>query len=332
MKSNEMELRTPVTPVPSKGLILHDGGIMMFGSCFSDNIGSRLRNAMFNVDINPFGTTFNPASINQSIDRILNKTLTTDAELFEQNGVWNSFYYHSAFSSSDKENAKAEMNNRVEQAFDNLQGAKTLIFTLGTASIYVHKELNLIVNNCHKYPASHFSRIRMSADEVAEQFCNNISRILKLNESIKIIFTVSPIRHIADGIAENNLNKSILRVAIDKIIERYPKTCSYFPAYEIMMDDLRDYRFYAADMVHISDVAIDYIWEIFQQSYFTQSVIDIANKCTKISKRFTHRPMSNNQDVIAKFREDTTLVITNLINEYPYLDKINNLSYYELSN
>lgn len=291
----------------------------MFGSCFSDNIGNKLKEAMFNVDINPYGTTFNPASINISINRILSNISISKTDLFEQNGVWNSYYYHSRFSGIDIDSVTGNMNSRMCSAYNNLKSAKTLILTFGTAYVYTHTSLGIVVNNCHKVHSKEFIRTKIDVENIVDWYNKTIIRILKLNPTLKIIFTVSPIRHLSDGLAVNQLSKSILRIAINRIIELFPDSCSYFPAYEIMMDDLRDYRFYATDMIHPSDVAIDYIWDIFQQSYLTQQDIEIACKCCKISKRLTHRPMTENQDLISNFNAETNRLVEQLIKEYPYI-------------
>lgn len=317
-----MDFRTAIKPLEQKGFLSHDGSMIMFGSCFSDNIGRKLYDAMFQVDINPFGTTFNPSSIYDNIKYLLSRTKVSDDNLFVHNGVWNNFRYHSRFSGTEKEEVKDVMNARLESAYDNLTKSKSVFMTFGTAYYYVYLRDEKVVNNCHKLPQYDFEKRILSVESIVADYSSLIVELKQLNPDIKIVFTVSPIRHISDGLAENQLSKSILRVAVSEIIKKYPDNCIYFPAYEIMMDDLRDYRFYASDMVHPSDTAIDYIWEVFCESFMTSGTLDIVKRCIKLSKRLYHRPMTNNKEVIDGFNKETETVLYALMKEYPYLEKI----------
>ena len=251
-----MEFRTSLKLRETRGALCHSDGIMMLGSCFSDNIGARLRSAMMRVDINPFGTIFNPMSVAASIKRIITGTPIAGMELFKANGVWNSYAFHSRFSKSDKMVALEKMNQRISEAHRHLKEAKALIITLGTAMVYRLKATGEVVGNCHKVPQHEFLRGMAGISETVDEMSEAMEMLLRFNPGIRVIFTVSPIRHIADGLETNSLSKATLRCAVDAIIARYPQ-CEYFPSYEIMLDDLRDYRFYAADMIHPSDVAIE---------------------------------------------------------------------------
>ncbi len=312
--------RTPIATLNHQSAISHDGAIMMCGSCFSDNIGAKLDAALFNVDINPFGTTFNPASIRATLLRIVENTHITRDELFIHNGLWHSFAHHSRFSSANQDMALDMMNSRIHAAHNHLKNAKTLIITLGTTRCYSAD--GNIVNNCHKLPASRFQVRDLQVDEVTEILSSLVAEITGFNSEIKFIFTVSPIRHISDGLPHSQLSKSILRVAADKITSLYPENCIYFPAYEIMMDDLRDYRFYSADMIHPNEVAIEYIWELFSGSFFSKETIEIAAKCSKLSQRLSHRHITDNKDTIMAFNAATLKIGNELMATYPYLNKL----------
>lgn len=316
-----MEFRTIIKYLNGREKISHSHRIMLLGSCFSDNIGSRMHNAFMQVEINPFGTVYNPFSILNEIDRIISSQPISEEELFQANGMWNHFGFHSAFSHSKLEDSLMTMNNQLNAAHVYLAQSDIVIITLGTAFIYEHKASKLIVSNCHKLPANEFNRRLLDIDEVLSCLDKIVKKIIEYNPKVRIIFTISPIRHIADGLEQNQMSKSTLRVAVGKTVANHPKTCEYFPAYEIMMDDLRDYRFYASDMVHPSDVAVDYIWNKFKETYFDEKTSAVISRCKKTAKRLAHRPMTDNPEAIARFNNDTASIITGLITEYPYLQE-----------
>lgn len=312
-----VNFRTPVT-VGDTGLsISHRDGIMMLGSCFSDNIGAKLRSALFNVSINPLGTIYNPMSLANAVSRIVESRMVTPDELFLHNGVWNCFDFHSRYSLADKDETQSLMNASIHSAHGHLASCSVIFVTLGTAITFSHNDK--VVCNCHKLPSGEFLRKLESAEAVTEALLSMVRQLHEFNHDLRIVFTVSPIRHIADGLATNSLSKSILRVAINNIIGQKGDICSYFPAYEILMDDLRDYRFYASDMVHPSEVAVDYIWDILKDAYFDESQKQVIDRCERMAKRLNHRPMSHNQEVVAKFRSDTEAALHALISQYPYL-------------
>ena len=274
-----MEFRTIIKTGENRGLITHNEPIMLMGSCFSDNIGLRMRTAMMNVDINPFGTIYNPLSIASSLKRLVEKRPVDGNDLFQAGGLWNSFLFHSRYSKSDKMRAIEGMNQRIESAHNHLKHARVLILTLGTAMVYRLRATNTVVSNCHKVPQHQFSRQMESIDGMTKALADAIASLRKFNPDLHIIVTVSPIRHIADGLAQNQLSKASLRVVADNLTKMMPQCVTYFPAYEIMLDDLRDYRFYAADMVHPSDVAIEYIWQTFQATFFDDRTSQAVSRC-----------------------------------------------------
>lgn len=315
------EFRTIVKPLRFRGTISHRQGVMMLGSCFSDNIGLRLRQACFDVDINPFGTLYNPASIACGIGAILKCRQYSIDDLFQEKGDnrWHSFSHHSEYSSVDSQLMLEKINQRVCEANKMLQRASTLIVTFGTAWVYKYAPTGKVVANCHKLPASMFERSMMSIDEIVAMWKDVIADVKAINQSIQVIFTVSPIRHLRDGAHENQLSKSTLLLAINQLV-RECEDVIYFPAYEIMNDDLRDYRFYASDMTHPSEVAVDYIYDMFSQSFFDDDTISLAEKCVKLSKRLMHIPMSDDQDAVARFVHSTNQLKTQLLQQYPFLE------------
>ena len=315
------EFRTIVKPLSFRGNISHRQGVMMLGSCFSDNIGLRLRQACFDVDINPFGTLYNPASIACGIGAILKCRQYSIDDLFQEKGDnrWHSFSHHSEYSSVDSQLMLEKINQRVCEANKMLQRASTLIVTFGTAWVYKYAPTGKVVANCHKLPASMFERSMMSIDEIVAMWKDVIADVKAINQSIQVIFTVSPIRHLRDGAHENQLSKSTLLLAINQLV-RECEDVIYFPAYEIMNDDLRDYRFYASDMTHPSEVAVDYIYDIFSQSFFDDDTISLAEKCVKLSKRLMHIPMGDDQDAVARFVQSTNQFKTQLLQQYPFLE------------
>ena len=317
----KQEFRTIVKPLPYRGMINHQQGVMMLGSCFSDNIGQRLRQACFDIEINPFGTLYNPASIACGIDAIIKCRRYSLDDLFQIEGDkrWHSFSHHSSYSSVDSNAMLETINKKVADTHEMLTRVSTLIITFGTAWVYESHDTGMVVSNCHKLPASRFNRRMMSIEDIVSKWRGVIADIKSLNKSVKVVFTVSPIRHLRDGAHENQLSKSTLLLAINQL-ERECDDVIYFPSYEIMNDDLRDYRFYASDMTHPSEVAVDYIYEQFSQSFFDDDTVMLAEKCVKLSKRLLHKPMSDDKEAVERFVQSTNQLKIEMLQQYPYLD------------
>lgn len=314
-----MEFRTTVKTTQSPAPISHSDRLMLLGSCFSDNIGARLRSAMMDAMVNPFGTIYNPLSLNQAIRRIITPQPIPGTEMTRSGDLWCHYMFHSRFSRTDKLRALEAMNASLERAHNHLAACSTLIITLGTALVYRLRDNSQVVSNCHKQPAHLFSRAIESAASVTDTLDDTLQRLHDYNPRLKVIFTVSPIRHIADSLETNSLSKATLRVAVADTIARHPQQASYFPAYEIMLDDLRDYRFYAADMVHPSDIAIEYIWQAFQATYFDDRTAQAAARCQRVFKRLGHRQLTDDRQAYDRFRDDTRAIIDSLAREYPHI-------------
>lgn len=315
-----MEFRTTIEPLSQQGIIDHRKPIMLLGSCFSDNIGARLTAELFDVDVNPFGTLYNPESIASALRRIISDKPFSADELFQHEHRYHSFAHHSRFSSTNPDTALSLINNRLHRAHKQLQHAGTLIVTFGTAWVYRLRATGETVSNCHKLPAAMFTRTRLTTDEIVEVWSELMHRLKIFNPSLKTILTVSPIRHRADGAHGNQLSKSTLLLAADRL------PVDYFPSYEIMLDDLRDYRFYESDMIHPSDTAIEYIHDIFSQSYMTDATRKLARSCARITRRLSHRPMTDDNSAVERFNFSTKQILDSLLLSHPYLERaINNI-------
>lgn len=314
-----MEFRTTVKTGENRSWLHHSDSVVLLGSCFSDNIGAKMHGALFNATVNPMGTLYNPMSIARAVQRLIDNQPVAGQTLFMQGGVWNSFDFHSRHSLPDKQATIDRMNQRIELGHNALKSAQLLTVTLGTAIVYRLKATGEIVANCHKVPGHEFERQMAQVGDMVQVLDGMLTRLHEFNPELRVIFTVSPIRHIADGLDTNSLSKARLRVAIQEAIDRHSDYCDYFPAYEIMIDDLRDYRFYASDMVHPSDVAVEYIWQAFQATYLDDRSALAVARCERIHKRLQHRPMSANRETVERFNNDTASVVRNLIKEYPYL-------------
>jgi len=327
-----MELMTKIDIPKSSWKIEAGSRILLVGSCFADEIGQKMQKGGFDAMVNPFGTLYNPESIATILSHVISGDRYTaeSAELMQDNlGMWHSWMHHSKFSSTDRNVLLESMNKTQADVFDFLRKTDVLVITLGTAIIYRLKSNGMLVANCHKQLDSLFIRERLSVEEIVEKWQQLIEQLQAINPSLKIIFTVSPIRHKRDGFHTNQISKGILLQAVDEIVnpsDSLPtsprggvckmfvgtecmqkqilhsslfdlhsslftlhSSLTYFPSYEIMLDELRDYRFYADDMIHPSAQAVEYIWQRFQDTYFDNKTKDAVAKATKEWLRSQHR-------------------------------------------
>ena len=304
--------------------------MMFFGSCFSENIGQRLIDLKFKVDMNPFGILYNPESIANSLKIIIENRIFTENDLFCDQGIWNSFYHHSRFSDVDQQATLGKINNRILSSNEFLKKADFLVITFGTAWVYELVKTGQIVSNCHKIPASEFKRFRLEVSDIINVYVELLEQIWKFNPGLKVIFTVSPIRHWKDGAVENQVSKATLLLAIDLLVSRFGRQkCNYFPSYELMMDELRDYRFYAEDMLHLSPVAVDYIFERFCQVAVTEESLKVSKEVVKILKASMHRPFNNSTSEHNKFIQANLLEIDKLTERFPFLNFSVERTYFE---
>ncbi len=296
-----MELMTRIDIPASEWKIAAGEKVLLVGSCFADEIGEKMVRGGFEAMVNPFGTLYNPASIAASLLRsISEKEYSADSvELIqsESDGMWHSWMHHSSFSSLDVATLVERINGTTHCVADFLREADVLIVTMGTAIIYRLKETGMLVANCHKQLDSLFVRERLNSYDIVDQWEMLLQLLESVNPKLKVIFTVSPIRHKRDGYHVNQVSKGILLQGVDEIVNGKSSNsqCFYFPSYEIMMDELRDYRFYADDMIHPSEKAVEYIWQRFQDTYFDNKTKDAVAKATKEWARHQHRQIVNSK-------------------------------------
>ena len=314
-----MNLQTPVIFSKASFDITHHSTVLLFGSCFSENIGLKLKENKFSVNVNPFGVLYNPFSIFAAINRLLDKQMFTHDDFIHHNGSYHSFMHHGSFSNINLDDAVVHINKEFSFASKQLEGADFLLITFGTSYVFRWKETGEIVGNCHKIPANEFVRQRLTVEEITFTWSQLIKRLLASNPNLKIVFTVSPIRHFKDGAHENQLSKSILHISIDNLMQQFPSDTFYFPAYEIMLDELRDYRFYADDMLHPSQLAQNYIWRKFAEACFSKETHAVIVEWQRIQQSLSHRPNNAHSDAYKMFVYRTIDDIKAFEQRYPFI-------------
>lgn len=315
-----MDFRTIVNIDKPTWQMEHASRVLLLGSCFADNIGERLQRAGIRAEVNPFGTLYNPASVANALERIMdNRPFTSDEIVpFGAEG-WGSWDAHSLLSKPTQAEALHVLNKRLETAADTLRQADVLIITLGTVWTYRLKENNaFIVANCHHEAAEKFVRERMSIEDITAIWSPLMQQLSAAYPNLHILFTVSPIRHLKDGAHGNQLSKATLLLAADSLITTHPQA-AYFPAYEIVLDELRDYRFYAEDMVHPSAQAVEYLWERFTDTFLSVQAKQLAARVEELRKALAHRPLHPESEEYKRFREQTQRKADALQNELPYV-------------
>jgi len=284
-------------------------------------VGNKMAALKYDVDINPFGILYNPASVANNIKILLGKKQIGDKELIHYNGLWHSFFHHGKFSGPDKHKTLENIHSSIHFSSEYLKTTDFLFLTFGTAWIYEYKKTGQAVSNCHKIPAAAFNRRRLGVDEISNRYIHLLPEIWKLNPDCKVVFTVSPVRHWKDGAIENQRSKATLHLAIDKITREFSsEKCGYFPTYEIMMDELRDYRFYANDMIHISETGINHIWNLFEESLIDKESIQQAPRIQQIIKAFQHRPFNRFSKEYLSFLNAALNQVKELQKDFPNLN------------
>ncbi len=292
--------RTELNPQSSKFKIGYENKTLFIGSCFSENISTVLSEHGMRVINNPFGTLFHPSAIRDCLDAIITKKKFNGSEFFEKNERFHHFALHGELAHSTLSKSVEDVNTRVEFAHEFLKSASVLFITFGTAWVYEHKLSGTTVANCHKVPADEFNKRKLGVNDIVSDFSYMINHLRNFNPGLKIILTISPVRHLKDGFIENSHSKATLNIAVHEIIRRFENT-DYFPAYELVMDDLRDYRFYAEDMLHPTEQAINYVFSKFAGVYFEKDTLELFNKVDEIRKAATHRPFNQNSEAHVKF-------------------------------
>jgi hypothetical protein len=293
-----MKFRTEITPTPLIARIDYGSEVLSLGSCFADEIAARLRRAKFRVTTSPLGILFNPASIAAALTRFAECRLPKPEEIVTHgDGMWFSFDAHTSLNRPSKQEAEDALREATEYGALALQRADFVILTFGTAWIYTHNTTGQVVANCHKVPQSHFTRRRLSVEEIVAMYKPLFEGVLRNKQ---VILTVSPVRHLGDGAEQNAVSKATLRLAVDALCAEW-NNAHYFPAYELLTDDLRDYRFYADDMVHPATKAVEYIWEKFSTTALSAQTQEQMARVLRIVTAAEHRPQNPHSTEYAEF-------------------------------
>lgn len=314
-----MDLRTIVNINPSPDKITYNNGTMFIGSCFASSIGEKLLSGKLPVIINPAGSVYNPVSVCNTLDSIVSGRKFTEDDLYNNKGTWLSFSHYTDFSSDNPSVVLDRINAVSAEAFAFLKNCRHLFITLGTARVYRLKSTGKIVSNCHKIPADFFTSELLTVDTIVNLWKEQIKKLKTFNPHLKTVFTVSPVRHWKDGAHGNQVSKSVLFLSIEDLL-KYDADIDYFPAYELLMDDLRDYRYYADDMLHPSPLAVNYIWKAFSETYLEEKSFDIYNKVERITKALNHRLKSDSGDKIKDFAEKILKQISDTERSVPSVD------------
>jgi hypothetical protein len=306
-----MNLRTSFNIAPSPYKISHQSKLLAIGSCFATMVGKHMKDRKYDLLVNPFGTIFNPISVFTLLQNSISELELKEEEFIQHQEKWIHYQYHSSISADSKEELLTYIQNLHGITFQYLREASHLFITLGTAFIYEHKPMMRPVANCHKQPSSLFSKRLLTISEMAASFEQLYEQINAINPGIHIILTVSPVRHIKEGVPENQLSKSLLRVLVDQLMQ-YGDNVHYFPSYELMMDDLRDYRFYKEDLIHPTEQAEQYIYQKFEEAYIAQEDRFLDEKVIEINKSLSHRPFNPNTQSHKKFLKNLLDKITQM--------------------
>jgi hypothetical protein len=306
-----MKLQTRIPLDPELQQIDYESKILLMGSCFTENIGERLVFYKFQNLINPFGIVFHPLAIEKLITRAINEDLYTETDLIFQNEQWHCFEVHSSLSHDRKDDFLSGLNEKLKQLREYLLTATHIIFTFGTAWVYRYIETDSIVANCHKIPQKKFLKELLTVEEISASIENTLILIKDINPQVKFIHTISPVRHLKDGFVENAISKAHLISGLHELIVPQ-KSIYYFPAYEIMMDELRDYRFYNEDMVHPNKTAITIIWEQFTKVWIASETEELQKEIASIQAGLLHRPFNPKSEAHRLFLKDLQQKIVSL--------------------
>jgi hypothetical protein len=314
-----MNFTTKIPIEKSNNPIAYSSKIMSMGSCFAENMGEKFSYFKFQNEVNPFGIIFNPVSIENIISRVVNDKKFTEDDIFYHNDLWHCFEVHSELSNPNKEAFLEKLNQLLNAIHYQIGTLTHLLITYGTSWVYRNKVSKSIVANCHKVPQSQFEKEILSVEIIENSIRNTIDFIQKVNPNCTLIFTVSPVRHIKDGFIENQRSKSHLIASLHNVVTSSLPKCNYFPSYEIMMDELRNYRFYAEDMLHPSQTAIDYIWERFVATSISEEIYSVMEEVNSIQKALSHRPFNPNSESHQKFLRLLQIKIDKIQRQFPAL-------------
>jgi hypothetical protein len=299
--------------------ISHQDQLLSLGSCFAESIGDRLAGCKFNVLQNPFGMLFNPISIAQSLQHLMAGKTYVEPDLVAHQGLWHSMDHHSRFSYPTAEEALGKINTALRIGQEHLAATSVLLLTLGSAHVWTYLPQDRVVANCHKFPTKDFTRRRLTVNETVNALREPLARLLDRSPKLRILLTVSPVRYLRDGFTENQLSKATLLLAIAQLGQELEQV-HYFPAYELLMDDLRDYRFYSEDLIHPSTTAVNYIWNYFSQVFFQKSTQQLIESIHSIVQATQHRPFQPLSAAHQRFVNQQLSLIAELEALHPGLD------------
>ena len=321
-KRTSMQFRTQIPILKSNSPIDYNSKLLSIGSCFAENMAEKFDYFKFQNETNPFGIIFNPVSIEKLFKRVCHQELFGEKDVFFHNERWHSFDVHSDLSNADRQELLESLNKAVTETYKQLKEATHIIITFGTSWIYRNVESEEVVANCHKVPQKQFSKELLSVDVIQKSIQSTIELIHTVNPEINFIFTISPVRHTKDGFVENQLSKSHLFTALHNVlkIDNSQFTIhNYFPSYEIMMDELRDYRFYSEDMLHPNQIAIDYIWKLFSENYISQESFALMQEVDEIQKSLRHRSFNPESEQHQKFLQKLHQKIIAIGDKLPHI-------------
>ena len=322
-----MDFHLSFTPKKFPTAIRHSDKLLLIGSCFTENIGTKLRQHKFSVLENPNGILFNPVSISKSVHSYISDQPTLEENLFYQNECWNSWDHHSRFSHPDKKICLKGIHDSTHTASNFILTADWIFITVGSAFVY-ELDNQQVVANCHKVPTDKFRKKLLNAAEVIESFEKVLDEIIKVNPSAKIIFTISPVRHLREGFVENNRSKAVLIQSVHHLADTR-ENVFYFPAYELVIDDLRDYRFYAEDMVHPNYAATNYVWEKFVPACIDEDAQILMKEINIINAARSHKPFHPTSELHKKFLDTNLQKLLELSKAYPYINFKEELVYFK---
>ncbi|PHX62156.1 MAG: GSCFA domain-containing protein [Flavobacteriales bacterium] len=311
-----MTFQTSISIQKSDFLIDYSSKLVSFGSCFAENMGDKFDYFKFSTLTNPFGIIFNPISLEKIIFRSIHKKYFTEKDIFFHNEAWHCYEVHSELSNPDKAEFLTTLNQLIDTTNGHLENTTHCLITLGTSWVYKNIESDEIVANCYKVPQKLFTKELLSIADIEASLKRIVSKIQVVNPNCNFIFTISPIRHSKDGFVENNVSKSHLITALYHFLSNTTSSI-YFPSYEIMMDELRDYRFYAEDMLHPNQTAIDYIWMRFSENFINETEFETMQHVSEIQKALSHRPFNPNSESHLKFQDNLKQKINTIVAKYP---------------
>lgn len=315
-----MQLQTLVDLPTDLPEVTHRRPILLMGSCFAEHIGRRLEEYKFRVERNPYGILYNPLSMAQALDELRLGVAYDASRLFFHNDLWHSAMHHGSFSRPTAEETLQTIGRRQNSAREVLESSPLLMLTLGTAHVYERVDTGQVVGNCHRLPARCFGRRLISVSEATERLVATLEPLLSKNPDVQVLMTVSPIRHVGDGLHANQLSKSTLLLAVEALTHAFPGRIGYFPAYELLMDELRDYRFYADDLVHPSALAVEWVWSKFVEACMSPDTRAVLKELDGLKADLGHRPFRPQGDAYRAFVHQILLNIERLQRKYPTFD------------